>query len=646
MSLRPWWSLSPDDASDNGHHPSQAKPAPEPAIPVDVLTAKPLSLNGSSVRRDVYAQRGPLPDGNPTSRRIASVVHARVDRIGQLKDRIGQWHDRTMGRKPRAVRVLSPLQGDSLARWIQNEILTAPKRPVPSFGFSFVPALVHSVAAERVRHVRVCALAGATALVAVRHPWGAGTLAATMLLFQLLLAEGRLKRLARWGTGSLIAAALLAAGALLAWQQLKPHLPLIQRALSDAPSAAFWLSALLSAVYACDRWLALGYVASLSADRKPSAQMRPRLAPGAARRVAACAAAETWQAIPYRREHRVDRFVGASRGAHRNVVRIQLSPAGDHTAADTPADQEGTPGLAERTSKGEQTVMRKFEADHLLDYVRDELKKLRGHLVESHALPHCDVFEVFAVPDSEWKKLPQAKGTESEPGTHAGWPEAREMMDESCRPPSGHFRRRYLAAQVVDWDGDIVVTVFAHAALEGQTLTFVTRPHALAPLREELRVEAAHGAELVWKIVQTPLQAVGDVAVLARDVYRRTGRGLGILHAKKAKEAVVHTAAGIFDPRKAPDDKAVSLRERCSDNGIDDMHQHEDATRHISILQSSMFASASSFLADQGVETGDFRKQASQFIFVSGDNNQVNTGNLGGAMQQSNQSGKEADSKG
>ncbi|NGO81619.1 hypothetical protein G6045_39085 [Streptomyces sp. YC504] len=590
-----------------------------------------------------------MPDANPTSRRLASAVHAREDRIGQVKDRIGRWHDRTMDRRRRRIRQLAPRQGDSFARWILKEILTAPKRPVPSFGFSIVPALVHSVAADRIRHVRACALAATAALVVVRHPWGAGALAAAMLLFQLLIAQGRLRRIARWGTRSLVAAALLIAGALIAWGQLEPHLPLVHRALSDLPSAAFWLTALLAGVYACDRWVAFAYVASLSGNRALGAQMRPRFAPGAARRVAACAAAETWQAMPYRREQLVDRFVGASRSAYRNVVRIQLSPAGEATE-EAPQEDDATPGLVERTPGAARSGMRKFEADDLLDHVRDELRKLRGHLVESHALPHCDVFEAFAVPDSEWKKLPGAKGTET-PDTDGrmAWPEAGEMMDESCLPPSGHFRRRYLAAQVVDWEGDIVVTVFAHAALEGQTLTFVTRPHALAPLHKDVRLEAAHGGELAWKVVQTPVQALGDVAALAHRLYERTGRALGTLRPKKTKEAALRKIAEAFDPHKALDDKAVSLREHCSDDGIADMHQHEDASRHISILQSSMFASASSFLSARGVATDDFRRQAAQFIFVTGDNNQVNTGVLGGAMKQANQtnqSGNEANPKG
>ncbi|WP_437070874.1 hypothetical protein [Streptomyces sp. enrichment culture] len=35
--------------------------------------------------------------------------------------------------------------------------------------------------------------------------------------------------------------------------------------------------------------------------------------------------------------------------------------------------------------------MRTFEADELLDKVRDELEDLKGVLVETHALPNCDV---------------------------------------------------------------------------------------------------------------------------------------------------------------------------------------------------------------------------------------------------------------
>ncbi|MFD7186257.1 hypothetical protein ACFV90_40640 [Streptomyces sp. NPDC059904] len=117
--------------------------------------------------------------------------------------------------------------------------------------------------------------------------------------------------------------------------------------------------------------------------------------------------------------------------------------------------------------------VRTFEADELLDKVRDELEALRGVLLETHALPTCDVFETLAVPESRWKKLPRSpskSSTRSGPLVKArtAWPEVAEMIAEARDAPPGHASHRYLAAQVVDWKGHVVVTVFAHAALEGK----------------------------------------------------------------------------------------------------------------------------------------------------------------------------------
>ncbi|WP_432168613.1 hypothetical protein [Streptomyces sp. bgisy031] len=71
------------------------------------------------------------------------------------------------------------------------------------------------------------------------------------------------------------------------------------------------------------------------------------------------------------------------------------------------------------------------------------------------------------------------------------------------------------------------------------------------------------------------------------------------------------------------------------------MHQAEDAARHISILQSRMFSTVSAFLDDHGVSTGEFRRQAAQFVtkvFINGDH-KVNTGTVHGDQTQAKPAG-------
>lgn len=300
---------------------------------------------------------------------------------------------------------------------------------------------------------------------------------------------------------------------------------------------------------------------------------------------------------------------------------------------------------ADRPGDDGQDGIRKFEADELLDKVRDELDRLSGTLVETHALPHCDVFETLAVPQSRWKNLPRVperplKGPETEhlgEIEHAPWPEAGEMITEGSQAPSGHLSRRYLAAQVVGWKGQIVVTVFAHAALEGKTLHFITRPHVLAPLRKEVRAEPAKGWALARKIAFTPAHAFGDTIALALRAYGILLRVLISLLPGMFGHAVRQQVAKALDENPKVDGNPVSLREHCALVDPEDMHQSEDVARHISILQSRMFSTVSAFLYDHGASTGEFRRQAEQFVtkvFISGDHNQVNTGTMQGGQTQ------------
>lgn len=212
------------------------------------------------------------------------------------------------------------------------------------------------------------------------------------------------------------------------------------------------------------------------------------------------------------------------------------------------------------------------------------------------------------------------------------------MVTQGRLAPSGHWSRRYLSAQVVSWKGDLVVTVFAHAALEGKTLHFVTRPHILAPPQDEATALPAKGWRLLWQVLAAPLQAVGDTIALAYQTYGIVGRSVGLLNTS----VLTHTAKRRLAMAMAlekNDKNPVSLREHCAQTEPEDMHQAEDAYRHISILQSRMFSTVSAFLADHGLAVGEFQRQAAQINqwFVNGDNTQINTGSIGGNQTQQTQ---------
>ncbi|MEU8618587.1 hypothetical protein [Streptomyces sp. NPDC048623] len=576
-------------------------------------------------------------------------MHERVNRIGQARDLMGQWQDRVRGHKARDMRHLGPLAGEELVRWTLDNVLSARKRPVPSFGFSLPLVLTHSVAAQRQRRLRGIAMAGVVSLVAVRHPWGALALVVMALLHHYLLTAGLLRALLRWGFSSLVSLLLVIAGGYLAWSQVQPRTPTLMFAVQDSVAAAVWTTLLLTVVYTMDRWTGLAYLASLGPWRKAPAT-RPRLAPRARARIAECEVSERWQSIPYRKEDGVNRFVGAGLDAWRaGGPRIQLTAARRANDAEdkeqigtNPTPTSGPSAEANVSSGGETAGIRKFEADELMAKLRVELERLSGVLVETHALPHCDIFETLAVPQSRWKKLPRKPGRKPDAPRRAfddAWPEAREMVEEGRRAPSGHHSRRYLAAQVVDWEGQVVVTVFAHAALEGKTLHFVTRPHVMAPLEDEARSESAKGWELAKKILLTPVHALGDTVALARRSHAGLIRTLSVVVGGLFGQFAQQQAAAVLDKTEKKDNgEPVSLREHCALDAPEDMHQVEDAARHVSILQSRMFSTVGAFLDDHGVDTGDFRRQAQEVvtkIFINGDHNQVNTGTMHGGQEQS-----------
>lgn len=650
MALFAWRSTRSVSASSNGSGPGASEPVP--GIPVHAETADSFT-SGAWLFRDGYARRDEVPADNTTTRCLAGAMHQRVHRINQGRNWLGRWRDRALGRPLRPIGELSDLAGDYLAEWALKNVLYAHKRPVPSFGFGLAPVLTHVVAARRQRRVRQILLTCAVTLVAVRHPWGALALCVGVLLYQLLFATGRARRLLGWGAGSLVSMALLAAGVFVVWTQVRPWTPLIRQAGIDAIPAAVGVLAAVTAVYWLDRWVAFAYLDSL-APRRENIARRPRLAPMAAKRIAECETTEMWQSIAYQQDEGYDRFVGAGRAIFRgNATRIQLTPARTAADEDAPRGGDSVEGAEDTATDSLDDLgpdgFKTFEADELLDRVRDELEALRGKLVETHALPSCDVAEVLAVPRSRWKKLPRTAETKDAPSgkQEPNWPEAREMVTQGRLTPSGHWSRRYLSAQVVSWKGDLVVTVFAHAALEGKTLHFVTRPHILAPPRDEATAVPAKGWNLLWQILAAPLHAIGDTIALAHQAYGVVGRSLGLLNTTVLTQAAKRHLALAMELEKS-DKNPVSLREHCAQTEPEDMHQAEDAYRHISILQSRMFSTVSAFLADHGLAVGEFKRQAAEINqwFINGDNTQINTGNIGGNQTQQTQQPDGAQTKG
>lgn len=609
MVLPSWKNVQPERPRKR---PGKEKFEPVPASPVE----------GVAPSGRPYAERDPIPRTAAT-RQLAASVHDRPHRLKQLKALLGPLRNPSLRRSVRDIPQLGPFSGEHLAKWALREVLFADKRPAPSYGFELAPVLSHCVAARRQWRLRAALLGVVVALICLRYPYGVTAIAAVAVL-HMWLRGGRVGRVLRWGTTSVVSFLLLAVAAFAVYRLAGTYAPALRQALRQGGRAAVLLLLVVVAVYALDRWVAWGYVLAVRQGRGEIGD-RPYAAPYSARRIRAIKVTETWQTIAYQRYGRQDRFVGGGILPYPKASsRIRLKPAGGDDFDD---------GLDKEHDELEG--LRDFEADELMDEVRDELERLRERLIETHSLPNCDVSEMLAVPESQWKKLPAAPAKI--------WPEVEEMIRGARGAPSSVAARRYLAAQVISWDGQIVVTVFAHAALEGRTLHFVTRPHVMTPLLKETAVAAPGGWDLVGHLALVPLHAVGDAVELANRAYQLVRRSLWLTRNDDWAPPAVDA-----DEEKKP----VSLREYCSRASVEDMHQWEDVLRHVSILQTWMFARVRVFLDEHGADLGDFDKQFANVInqtIVTGDKNTVITAASGQDTNQTTGPGKEpaeSDTKG
>ncbi|MFC1410182.1 hypothetical protein ACEZCY_13025 [Streptacidiphilus sp. N1-12] len=322
-------------------------------------------------------------------------MHERVNRIGQALDWLGRWQDRIQGRMPRPIRTLDDRTGESLAKWALKNVLYARKRPVPSFGFGLALVLTHSISARRQRTLRSLALVGALVWLGAHHLRGLAAITVLVLLWQFSRGP-RGKVVLRWARHSFVSLVLVAVAAYGLWVVGRPHEAVLYAAVRDGEHVTLELLIAVSVVYLVDRLTTQAYAQSVRPTRERIA-MRPRLSPRAVRRIDNCAVTEMWQSIAYSTEGGIDRFVGAGLNASRpGAARIQLTPA---RTADERSDADDD--LRDTGPDGYQ----KFEADELLDKVRDELEDLRGVLVETHAVPNCDVAEFLSVPPARWKDL-------------------------------------------------------------------------------------------------------------------------------------------------------------------------------------------------------------------------------------------------
>jgi hypothetical protein len=293
-------------------------------------------------------------------------------------------------------------------------------------------------------------------------------------------------------------------------------------------------------------------------------------------------------------------FAAADRAARENVVvyeRGRIIGAGENFGKHTLTVPIDEPAEGKRVEP--------FLASDLLRFISDHL---RGQGVAdsiTHALPDLQVDRVLALPIKSIREAPNRIDDELLHG----------ML---VNPPSGSSERVYARAQATTWHGEVVGTIFVSVALEGRYLRLVVLPYVLGPIVPELRV-----ADAIVKrslpahlLVSLPI-AVREFSLAVRAIRARAVAVAARLNREQRRQPVFTV------DKKQP--KTMTLRERYSVKTSSDLHQAEDGTRIIQIMEQRVFSVTEIFLKDRGIATHTFQQQANQvlnsYVIIGSNNN-------------------------
>ncbi|MEU9320880.1 hypothetical protein [Streptomyces sp. NPDC048295] len=438
---------------------------------------------------------------------------------------------------------VAPWAGQRLPQ-LAREALREPARSVPSYGFDLVPVLTHAVRAFRRRLLRRVAVAAVFGLVAVWEPLPPLILLATLCLARLLGSN--------WPPLTLFCLWLAFRAPSLLFALFGPQdwKNKYEAFAHDAPLLV--LASALALVYVADAVVARS--ARDRAGREGGDRERmPTVGPRARRRVERVGLQQNGTALPYDGQ---GRFIGAGRESRGAVeIRVPLRPG-----------RSGRPVVALR----ETELLAGIEA------AMSTAARGAGRpddLTETEPLPGFSVAQVLALPAALWLERGRGGAGASETAGGLGRPD-----------------RLYLRAQCVSWQGQLVVSLFVHAALQAGELRLTLRPQVMAPL--------------------LPLPEPIGSAVL------EGLRAMEGLWAGPVKE----TAPGA-DPAGA--EGPLSLRDLLSLPTIPDVHQSSDAARHVELMQAAVLGAVEALLERHGFATDALsdRHTVINSIQVLGDNN-------------------------
>lgn len=200
----------------------------------------------------------------------------------------------------------------------------------------------------------------------------------------------------------------------------------------------------------------------------------------------------------------------------------------------------------------------------------------------TYGLPYLDIDQVVAVPVPPDRKVPFTRLSRLSLNytEHPAVADMDRTVDES---PSDFPYRHYIRAVTASWDGQLVVSVFVSAALQGHFLQVVIRPYLITPIGADLKA-----ADSLVSRSRVGL-ALSCAAITARQFLRIAERVGGIARSGATNQV---------DSVKAKPVKPglLSVRERYAQPATENIYHSEDAARLITVMEEKVIRATMRYL--------------------------------------------------
>jgi hypothetical protein len=202
------------------------------------------------------------------------------------------------------------------------------------------------------------------------------------------------------------------------------------------------------------------------------------------------------------------------------------------------------------------------------------------------------------------KKLPPRPGTFL-PLDYNYQPSADEVTKMTDRSPSEHPERHYVRATTSSWDGQLIASIYANAALQGHFLRVVIRPYVMGPIVSDLKIADELATRHMFIVTCLALRMTARQFMLAA---RR-------LHALKIKT----NTSNAYRPGLR------SMREYYAQFDIDNIHQREDSDRIIDILDRKIIGVTMDYLRERNIDIEEYEERILNQTMIIGDGNITGT---------------------